>query len=824
MRRIPVRLMKQRNRPRSFLHPSRACSCGKIVRPCAAAALLGRVAWAAVALGLGIMAAGRTAFAQTSISSDLAGPRPTVTIPRVSSAPKLSDFLGMKPDAAMAGKMLKIDGFIQRTPKDDVAPNQRTDVYLGYDSNYFYAVFVAFDEEPDKVRAHMTVRDHLTGDERLDLFLDTFHDHRHAYVFTVNPFGLQQDGSYDENASPNYDSSFDTVWKSKGQRTRRGFVVWEAIPFKSLRFPATQKQTWGILFIRWIPRNNGSDTWPRVSTRIQGRLGQEATLEGLDSISRGHNVQFIPYAFERSYRALDTRDPNNPRFVSRAFDPQAGIDGKTVLKDSLVLDATVNPDFSQVESDQPQVTVNQRFAVFFPEKRPFFLENANFFQTPLDLFFSRNIADPLYGVRLTGKVGHYAIGTLFSDDQSPGESVAPNDPLAGKNARFSVVRINRDVGRQSTIGMIYTDREFAGSHNRVGGVDGHFKFTPNWTLDWQGVTSATTLPGNLRSAGPAYKFHLQRTGYQFYYDLNYEDLSTGFNTETGFLGENTVDRFVPYTRSIPRPALRPDFRGLGQFITYRFRPEGKTLISWGPNLYVDPVWDHAGNPLDEYYDTGLTFELTGQTYFELYQAGDHELLRPQDFSVLPSNRTYVHQHKGVYLGSQYYQPFTFSAQYEWGTDVNFVPPAGKAPVLANLTHAQALLTLRPFTKLEVDNTYILERLTSRQGGASIFDNHIIRSKWNWQFSPRLGVRTILQYNSILPNQALTSLQPTKQFNADFLVSYIVNPWTALYVGYNSDQQNINLIPTSTGSELLRTNRFLNDGRQFFVKFSYYFGF
>jgi Domain of unknown function (DUF5916) len=776
-----------------------------------------------VALCLAALAAGRTAFSQTSASSDLAGPRPTVTIPRVSTPPKLSDFLDMKPDAAMAGKMLKIQGFIQRTPKDNVAPNQRTDVYLGYDSNYLYVVFVASDNEPSRVRAHMTVRDHLSGDERLDLFLDTFHDHRHAYVFTVNPFGLQQDGSYEENASPNYDSSFDTVWKSKGQRTSRGFVVWEAIPFKSLRFPATPKQTWGILFIRWIPRNNGSDTWPRVSTRIQGRLGQEATLEGLDSISRGHNVQFIPYAFERSYRALDTRDPNNPQFLSNRFDPQVGLDGKTVLKDSLVLDATVNPDFSQVESDQPQVTVNQRFAVNFPEKRPFFLENANFFQTPLNLFFSRNIADPQFGVRLTGKVGHYAIGTLVADDQSPGELVPPGDPLAGKRAHFAVFRVNRDIGKQSTVGMIYTDREFAGAYNRVGGIDGHFKFTPNLTLDWQGVTSATTPAGGPRSAGPAYKLHLQRTGYQFYYDLDFEDLSPGFNTETGFLGENTVDRFVPYSRSIPRPGVRPDFRSLGQFITYRFRPEGKTLISWGPTLYVDPVWDHAGNQLDQYYDTGLSFELTGQTYFEVYQAADHELLRPQDFTVLPSNRVYVHQHKGIYVGSQYYQPFTFSAQYEWGTDVNFVPPAGQAPVMANLTHAQVLMTIRPLTRLQVDNTYILERLNSREGGASIFNNHIIRSKWNWQFSPRLGIRTIFQYNTILPNEGLTSLQPTKQFNADFLVSYIVNPWTALYVGYNSDQQNINLIPTSTGSELLRTNRFLNDGRQFFVKFSYYFG-
>ncbi len=816
--------MKQRNRTFTSQQHSRADSSGKLIQTFRARFLPGPIICMVLLLGMGALLQGAPAFAQSSASADVNEARPTVTLPRLSTAPRLSDFLGMKPDAAMAGKMLRIQGFVQRTPKDNVAPNQRTDVYLGYDSNYLYVVFVAFDKEPNKVRAHMTVRDHLSGDERLDLFLDTFHDHRHAYVFTVNPFGLQQDGSYEENASPNYDSSFDTVWKSKGQRTSHGFVVWEAIPFKSLRFPATPKQTWGILFIRWIPRNNGSDTWPRVSTRIQGRLGQEATIKGIDSISRGHNVQFIPYAYERSYRALDTRDPANPQFASRKFDPQVGLNGKAVLKDSLVLDATVNPDFSQVESDQPQVTVNQRFAVNFPEKRPFFLENANFFQTPLDLFFSRNIADPQFGVRLTGKVGHYAIGTLLADDQSPGEAVPPGNALAGQRAHFSVVRINRDIGKQSTIGMIYTDREFAGRYNRVGGIDGHFKLTPNLILDWQGVTSATTLPGGFRSAGPAYKVHLQRIGYRFYYNLNYEDLSPGFNTETGFLGQDTAERFVPYSRKIPRPAVRPDFRSLGQFITYRFRPESKTLISWGPFVYFDPVWDHAGNQLDTYYDSGLSWELTGKTYFEVYQAADHEMLRPQDYQLLPANRVYVHQHKGIYLGSQYIQPFTFSANYEWGTDVNFVPPAGQAPVLANLTDGEVSMIIRPLTRLEVDNTYLLERLTSRADNASIFNNHIVRSKWNWQFTPRLGVRTIFQYNTILPNQVLTSLKPTKQFNADFLVSYVVNPWTALYVGYNSDQQNINLIPTSTGQQIIRNNRFLNDGRQFFVKFSYFFGF
>ncbi len=809
----------------NFLQPRRAASFGAFTRRPTVRALLRRVVRLGLAPGLAVGLVSGTALARSTTSlSGVNAVRPTITIRRVSPAPRLSDFLGMKPDAAMAGKLLKIDGFIQRTPRDGGPPNQRTVAYLGYDSNYLYVIFVAFDNQPNKVRARMTVRDHLSGDERLDLFLDTFHDHRHAYVFTVNPFGLQQDGSFDESANPNYDSSFDTVWKSKGERTKRGFVVWEAIPFKSLRFPATPKQTWGILFIRWIPRNNGSDAWPRVSTSIEGRLSQEATLKGLESISRGHNVQFIPYAYERSYRALDTSDPNNPHFTSNRFDPRAGIDAKAVLKDSLVLDATLNPDFSQVESDQPQVTVNQRFAVYYPEKRPFFLENANFFQTPFDLFFSRNIADPEYGVRLTGKVGHYAIGALAADDRSPGEAIPPNDPLAGKKANFTVLRVSRDLFKQSSIGMIYTDREFAGTYNRVGGIDGRFKFSPNWAMDWQGVTSATTQLGSPRLAGPAYKLHLQRTGLQFYYNLDYEDLSPGFDTETGFLGNNYVDQFVPYTRQIPRPAVRPDFRSLGQFITYRFRPMGKALLTWGPTLYVDPVWDHKGNQLDQYYDTGLSFELTGQTYLELYQSGDHEMLRPQDFPGLPSNQVYVHQHKGIYLGSQYFAPFTFAATYEWGTDVNFEPAAGQIPTLAGLNHAQVLMTIRPLTKLEVDNTYILERLTSRLDGANIFTNHIIRSQWNWQFNRRWGVRTIFQYNAVLPNSQFSSLDRVKEFNADFLITYLVNPWTALYIGYNSDQQNLNLIPTATGTQLIRTNQFLNDGRQFFVKYSYFFGF
>lgn len=259
-------------------------------------------------------------------------------------------------------------------------------------------------------------------------------------------------------------------------------------------------------------------------------------------------------------------------------------------------------------------------------------------------------------------------------------------------------------------------------------------------------------------------------------------------------------------------------------MNYRFRPEGKVLISWGPTFFFNPVWDHSGTLLDNYYDYGLSWELTGQTNIEIYQTADREVLRPQDFSVLPQNRGYFHSRDGFFIRSRYFPKVNFQAEYARGTAINFVPSTGQAPTLANLTRANLGVTLRPLTPLLIDNTYILERLTDRSVGASIFNNHIVRSKWNWQFTREFSLRVILQYTTVLANSSFTSLQTTKNFNGDFLLTYLVTPGTALYVGYNGNLQNMNLLPTATGSQIVRTNDFLNDGNQFFVKLSYLFRF
>ena len=744
--------------------------------------------------------------------------RPLLVIPRTEQPPSLEDFLEMRPNAEMDGRLARVEDFVQRRPSDGAPPSQRTEAYLGYDHENLYVVMICFDSEPERIRARMTRREDIFADDKVFVSLDTFHDQLRSYTFGVNPLGIQYDSYYTEGGQE--DRSFDTLWHSRGRLTNQGYVVWMAFPFKSLRFRSRREQTWGIILWRSIPRINETTTWPHVSIRLEGLLNQAGRLRGPGGISPGSNVHLIPYGFLRSFRALDTSAPEEPRFVTDRAELDAGLDAKFVLQDSFTLDLAANADFSQVESDEPQVTVNRRFEIFFPEKRPFFLENADFFQTPINLFFSRRIRDPRLGVRLTGKKGPFAIGALLADDESPGKGVPAGDPLEGKRARFGIVRINSEIRPQSTLGLIYADREFEGSFNRVGGLDGRLKLNQSWVASFQGVASRTRLEDGTRLAGPAYEARLLRQGRQFFYHLEYKDRSPGFRTQTGFLSDRRVKRLALRSRRILRPSPRPDVRGLSQFVTYRFRPEGDYLLSWGPTVLVNPIWDHDGTRLNQYYDYGLGGELIGLTALEFFYTTDRELLRPQEFSVLSGNREFPHNRKGVFFQSSYFPQVTFRGEYSSGTGINFRPPEAQEPVLANLTRGNLSLILRPVTRLQVENTYLLERLIDRANSAPIFNNHIFRSKWNWQFNRELSLRVILQYNTVLSNPRLTSLETSKNLNADFLFTYLVNPWTALYMGYNGNLQNLDLVDGQEQREVVRSQDFINDAKQFFIKVSY----
>ena len=701
------------------------------------------------------------------------GDRVAIHIPRIETPPTLSDFDGMQPSARISGSMLKITGFIAREPADGAPPTQNTDVYLAYDQHNLYAAFVCWDTEPDKIRARMTRREDIFSDDSAEIMIDTFNDARRGYAFAANPMGIQWDALWTEGSIGSglpadysgFDQSFDTVWNSEGRLTGQGYILLMSIPFKSLRFPNTDKQDWRIILNRGIPRTNENLFWPRISNRIQGRFNQAATATGIEHISGVHNIQLIPYGLLRGYRDIDQRDPLNPFFESRTLQPEAGLDAKFILHDSFVLDATINPDFSQVESDQPQITVNQRFAVFFPEKRPFFLENNNYFTSPINLVFTRNIGHPEFGLRLTGKSGPWALGVLASDDRAPGEALPPSDPHSGDRATFAIARVSHDILDQSTVGAMYTDREFAGGYNRVGSIDGNLKLSPNWRLQGQAAMSGTIDPiAGLNQGGLGYKLDLERNGRKFNLQSLYVDYSPGFQTQTGFVN-------------------RVDIRQQNTNASYYFRPEGKFLISYGPTLQQFSIFDHSGTPLDYFVYPGFRVDMARSTYINFHPFGyDDVRLRPQDYSALPRVTSYAQRFWGVEAGTSWFKLFDFTALFASGGGVNFDPARGTAPAFGHEDTGNFTLTFHAADRLRIDNAYLLEHIRENNPPLTAVTNHIFRSKWNYQFTRELSARVILQYNAVLSNPGISSLSPTKNFNADFLITYLVHPGTAIISG------------------------------------------
>jgi len=506
-------------------------------------------------------------------------PGGNIEIPRVTRPPALDDFLKGTPREAEA----VVTRFVQRDPADGAPASQKTTVYLSYDATYLYVVFVCDDTEPDKVRARLTRREDILSDDVVGVLLDTFHDRRRAYEFFANPLGVQLDGIATEGQDDDF--SFDALWQSDGRVTPTGFVVWMAIPFKSLRFSRDAVQTWGIGLLRSIPRASELSFWPYVTKRISGFAQQLATMTGLRAISPGRNVQVIPYGAFAGARFLE--DASAASGYQTKNDLRAGLDAKMVLRDAVTLDVALNPDFSQVESDEPQVTVNQRFEVFFPEKRPFFIESAAFFTTPQSLFFSRRVADPQVGLRLTGKVGKWAVAGLAADDRAQGQRVANDDPLFAKRAGIGVLRVQREFARQANIGFTVTIRDIGATSNRVASIDTRLRLGKNWTGTAQAMGSDTKEAGGRRLSAPAYHASLLHQGQHLFFVGRYDDVSPDFRAQLGFI-------------------RRVDLREVMQYTEYVFRPKNSRVLSFGPGGSASVLFDHAGQRQDRVINPGAS--------------------------------------------------------------------------------------------------------------------------------------------------------------------------------------------------------------------------
>lgn len=779
-------------------------------------------------LSLGIVllcAAMPAAFAQTNANPPLPGATiPLSKIPRVTHAPRIEDFLeGRAREAEFT-----VTDFRQHIPGDGDPASESTTAYLSYDQKNLYVVFDCKDASGN-VRAHLSKREDLDQDDGVGVFLDTFHDKHRAYYYFSNPLGIQEDAIYTEGQG--FDTSFDTVWNTEGRLTKDGYIVWISIPFKSLRFSHEPQQTWGVALYRVILKKSEYDYWPFVTQRVQGLAQQFAPVGGLENVSPGRNIQFIPYGLLASNHFLNQPTDGTSPGYNNIFEHRAGLDAKFVAKDALTFDVTLNPDFSQVESDDPQVTVNQRFAVFFPEKRPFFIENAGFFMTPVDLFFSRQIQNPQFGARMTGKVGQWTLGALAIDDREPGQDqTAPFDT----RAMDGVVRVAREFGKQSYIGAFASSRDFADTSNRVVSLDARLKFGTNWVSDFQATHSWTRqdvrLPqlcqqfnaptGSETAAsqqGNSLYADLSYTGRHFVMATNYSDYSPGFCTELGF---------------IPRVDIRQQTASAG----YYWRPVKSKIIDYGPSASELIDWDHNGVLQDWQAAIGFEIDWTRQTTFIISRGEAYEL-----FANIPFRK----HSTAIQFSSAPYKWLSFTGRYTTGTGENFFPAGTLAPFLGNVNRVNVGFTLRPSARFRLDETAIYNRLGTREGstpagfdpGHPIFNNYLIRTKVNYQFTKELSLRMIMDYDATLANTNLLDLQrnlgsydggpiqPPKNLVPDFLLTYLVHPGTALYVGYSNSFSNLRLDDTTTPPQVLyQRSPFNTTGRLFFVKLSYLFRF
>jgi Domain of unknown function (DUF5916) len=746
-----------------------------------------------------------------------------VAIPRLESDPQLSDFLTTPVRSPAAKQMLRITNFIQRYPKDGRPVTEPTVAYLGYTREYFYAAFVCTDKTPGLIRAHMLARDSLGDDDSVEMMIDTFDDQRRAFVFDSNALGIEADGLYSEQNSSDY--SFDTVWDSWGRRTRSGYVVLMRIPFASLYFKqadAGEMRTWGIILQRNISHANEQAFWPQNRHAIAGRLTQDMAAEGFRDIEHGKNIQLEPYVLGRNLRQLNSIDPLNPYFQDKHFQGYTGLDAKFILHNSLVLDTTLNPDFSQVGIDNPAIP-NQRFPPYFAEVRPFFIENSSYFMTPISLYYTNNIEKPQYGARLTGKLGPWALGLLGVDDRSPGEAVPPQDPEFNTRASFYSGRVNRDLGKLSNVGVIYADREYLNSFNRAGGFDYRARVMNRWTFTGQALTSATQNISNdtqgeqecevltLSCSGQSYVQQVNYSDLHRTWWLAYSDTSPGFVTDTGFF-------------------RRPDVREPNGAYSYTFRPSRGIILSHGPSVYGERIWDHTGLPLDAYINPSYSVTFKHRTTVSAYVSLEQDRLRPVDYPALPHDVEYETHTSGVNFYSSPGPYLAVGGGYRSGTVINYSPPTVDGPSPVNISSPNLNVEVKPVSSIDLQNSYVYTHFTEPGSGEVVYDNHELISRWNCQMTKAFSFNLIGQYISTLPNPQYTSLTNSKTLFADALITYMPHPGTAVYFGYLGNFANIDrALCTRDENGQCDTNdpilpptysSLMNDGKTLYVKVSY----
>lgn len=804
---------------------------------------------------------GTKKFGRFNVPREKAEP---IRVGKFSAAPVIDG----KPDDEVWKSAQVLKDFYQTYPGDNIAPSKPTEVMIGYDEKHLYIAFRCFDEK-DKIRASVAKRDSVTGEDNVRVWLDTYNDQRRAYVLAFNPLGIQQDGIYTEGQGSDF--SVDIVMESKGVIEDWGWSVEVKIPFKSLRYSAGKGKLWGFNVARNIDRfNDEMDQWLPDDRNISGFLVKHGKLSGLEEIKTertleivpsitvgetGRRVRQFPRYLVNQYGYYDpvtnpTGLPERGRFVNQPIKQDIGVTVKYTITPNITLDAAYNPDFAEIEADALVVTANQRFPIFFQEKRPFFLEGADIFNSPLQIFYSRNIVDPDYAAKLTGKVGKNSFGLMVASDNAPGNyeeddrndpSVRPRiDEFVDENSLFAVLRVKRDFGKNNNVGFFGTFRSFPEQRNLVGGFDGNFKFTDKLISTFQVVGThsrrcffdATFEPTlepaqaqrnreicgtgstNQTNSNPN-TFNNYRTGngLGYYWNLDYTEKNRGWFVEVG--GRSKDYRADSgFTRRI-----NTNFIFASNRLSTEPKPKEKIIrIDWRQFSGINYDW--KGRLQDLNFGTNFNFALQRNTFVSVESGIYLERLFEEEFGLKRSATR-----AGAFLGD----PTRSVWQHYVSGNLNTTPikklsfgmflghiinaydfdfgnrPQNPGP--GRQFDAEISGELRPTDPLRVSLSYRKSRLVRNDNRVRTFDSDIVTLRSTYQFSRFTFTRFRLDYDSLSQN-----------FSGQMLFGWNPNPGTAFYAGYN-DNFNYNGFNPFTGNP---ERNFERNSRTFFIRASYLF--
>ena len=707
--------------------------------------------------GLSLDTPGAAGFGVAEGAGILTG-RPTLRPGRSDVRPDIDGRL----DDVIWQDAIHITEFVQQNPVEGAPATEDTDVWIAYDSQNLYIAVHAHYSDPSIMRANRVDRDQSFDDDNISFYFDTFLDQQRAYLFSVNGYGVQGDaivnargfgrsnrrrstGSFSafRGGIPTGDNSWDALFSSGGQTVADGYTAEVAIPFKSLRYPERDQglpHRWGFQIVREIRGKDEFQVWAPVTRNVSGFLTQAGLLEGMTNLSLSRNLEIMPTFTGVQYGSLNQQG----KFIDGDPSPEGGVNVKYGITSNLIADFTYNPDFSQIESDLPQIEVNQRFALFYPELRPFFLEGAEIFspQRGMVTFVNtRTIVDPEFGGKITGKVGNTTVGLMIANDEAPGRTDSSTDSAFGETANNIVGRARYDLYAESYVGALVTHREFLDTHSTLGALDGNFRLGQTQSLSFQAVQTDHRDLEQMDREGQMFNLSWRLTDRHWTSFISLYTLSPDFRTDIGFV--RRVDQ-------------KQGFSSLG----YTFRPES-WVVSWGPSVRYN--WNHDFNNVLQDLDKRVAFDATFARNISVNSQFQDEMERFGGINF---------QKQAGRIGGQVStsRRVSVGGYYEYGDLVRYV----ENPYLGRGSTGSFFAALRPLSRFQSEiNLRTSDFIDPRTGDDLVFDVKILRALSTYQFTDRFLLRNISEYNTF-----------DKTVDLNLLFTYRLNAGTAFYIGYD----------------------------------------